>query len=278
MIKTFTFLVLMCAFAWSTRAQEYSGYFRTPSGNTYYHQFVRNGGGSAVYINQVATNMPILVLSSATDQANVNRRLLVDGLGNVAIGDNISPNVKLLVDGKLTIGKFNNTSAGNLMVKGNGVSEGITVWAETGVLTYRFWADTTTNMGYITRGTGSKTGIAIDHVGNVGINNDSPTYKLDVTGTIRASAVKVEAQTADFVFDDNYNLATLENVKKFIEENKHLPDIPSAKEMTSDDVDLAEMNMLLLQKIEELTLYQIGLLERIKALEAKSTIPVNAHD
>ena len=104
---------------------------------------------------------------------------------------------------------------------------------------------------------------------NVGIGTNTPREKLEVAGTIRATEVKVLAQTADFVFEDNYELRPLDEVEAFINENGHLPDIPSATEMEKDGVGLAEMNKLLLQKIEELTLYMIELEKRIDKQEQK---------
>jgi hypothetical protein len=95
--------------------------------------------------------------------------------------------------------------------------------------------------------------------GRVGINKDDPSCALDVAGTIRATEIKVEAKgnTADFVFDDSYPLRTLDEVEAFIKKNQCLPDIPNAASMEKNGVNLAEMNKLLLQKIEELTLYAI---------------------
>ena len=106
--------------------------------------------------------------------------------------------------------------------------------------------------------------------GNIGIGKSpDATTKLDVAGTIRAEEIRVEAngQTADFVFAEDYNLKDLSEVETFIKNNKHLPDIPSAEEMEEQGVNLAEMNKLLLQKIEELTLYVIDLEKENKIKE-----------
>lgn len=89
--------------------------------------------------------------------------------------------------------------------------------------------------------------------------------ELVVDGKIRSEEVKVEIINGpDYVFASDYELRTLEETKKYIIENKHLPEIPSAKEMEANGVELGDMNMRLLKKIEELTLYQIELLEKLK--------------
>jgi len=94
--------------------------------------------------------------------------------------------------------------------------------------------------------------------GNLGIGTTNPgSYKLAVNGNIRAKEIKVETGWADYVFKDNYDLPTLEQVEKYIKENGHLINIPSAKEVAENGVQLGEMNKLLLEKIEELTLYTL---------------------
>ena len=106
------------------------------------------------------------------------------------------------------------------------------------------------------------------------------THKLAVEGSIGAREIKVEASNwSDFVFNKDYKLLDLEDVENYIEENKHLPDIPSEKEVLEKGINLGDMDAKLLQKIEELTLYtieqekKIGRLERenkkIKLLENK---------
>ncbi|PXX95012.1 hypothetical protein DF185_22810 [Marinifilum breve] len=103
--------------------------------------------------------------------------------------------------------------------------------------------------------------------GNVGIGTITPGFKLDVQGTIRAQELKVDMQGADFVFEENYQLRSLEELENFVQENKHLPDVAPAKEMQENGVNQSEMNQKLLQKIEELTLYMIKMDKRMEFLE-----------
>lgn len=102
--------------------------------------------------------------------------------------------------------------------------------------------------------------------GQVGIGTTDPgNYKLAVEGNICARKVRVTEAPfwSDFVFESDYQLMSLEEVEAFIEQNGHLPGVPSAEEVESDGVDLLEMNAILLQKIEELTLYIIELEKKI---------------
>ena len=104
---------------------------------------------------------------------------------------------------------------------------------------------------------------------NVGIGTLDPQgYKLAVHGTIRAKEIKVDSDWADFVFKKDYKLPTLGEVKKHIEEKGTLPGIPSESDVKANGVSLGEVNALLLQKIEELTLYVIKQQEEIEQLKA----------
>ncbi|MBQ7530510.1 MAG: hypothetical protein IJT12_02235, partial [Paludibacteraceae bacterium] len=104
--------------------------------------------------------------------------------------------------------------------------------------------------------------------GNVGIGTDNPEYKLDVNGVIRATGMKVRTSTgADFVFDADYKLKSLLDLEHFISTHGHLPEIPSAEEMKEEGIDVNEMQIKLLQKIEELTLYIIKQDKQIQALQ-----------
>lgn len=95
--------------------------------------------------------------------------------------------------------------------------------------------------------------------GNVGIGTDAPKEKLSVNGNIRAHQIKVEtANWPDYVFEEDYDLPSLNTTAEFIKANKHLPGVPTAKEVEKDGVSVGEMNKILLQKIEELTLHLIA--------------------
>lgn len=103
---------------------------------------------------------------------------------------------------------------------------------------------------------------SLDHQylrGNVGIGTRSPSQKLSVTGTVLAEEVIVKPQSdwADVVFEDGYDLPTLGAVSSFIDENGHLPDVPSAETIRREGLRLGKMDATLLQKGEELTLYAI---------------------
>jgi hypothetical protein len=104
--------------------------------------------------------------------------------------------------------------------------------------------------------------------GWVGLGTSTPSCKLDVIGTIRAHKIKINAQTtADFVFAPGYQLPTLNEVETYINTHKHLPGIASAGTMEKEGVEIGDLQISLLQKIEELMLYSIEQNKKIKKLE-----------
>jgi hypothetical protein len=110
--------------------------------------------------------------------------------------------------------------------------------------------------------------------GNVGIGTNQPDEKLTVYGKIHAQEVKVDLSVPgpDYVFHPTYKLPTLTEVKAFIDKNQHLAEIPSAAEMAKNGLDLGDMNVKLLKKVEELTLYLIEKDEEINDLKQQKTI------
>ncbi len=108
--------------------------------------------------------------------------------------------------------------------------------------------------------------------GNVGIGTTSPDMKLTVKGNIHAEEVKIDLNVPapDYVFKEDYDLRSIEELENFIKENSHLPEIPSAKEFERNGVMQAEMDMNLLKKIEELTLYTIQQQKEIESLKKEN--------
>ncbi len=112
----------------------------------------------------------------------------------------------------------------------------------------------------------------INNNGNVLIGKTSqanPAYRLDIAGSVRANEIVVNTTGADYVFKEDYKRKSLREVESFIQENGHLPGIPSAEEMQESGMAVGELNTKLLEKIEELTLYVIELERENSALKEK---------
>ncbi len=87
---------------------------------------------------------------------------------------------------------------------------------------------------------------------------------------LKAKDIRVDLNNAaDYVFEDSYNLKSLKEVESYVKENKHLPGIPSAAEISQNGMSVSEMSNLLLEKVEELTLHLIQLEKENEALKAK---------
>ncbi len=175
-----------------------------------------------------------------------------------------------------------NTFTGNQLIKGNiNLESGkhILFGNSTGNrLRLQFWTNGQTYLDFypfMHIRSGSSDGnlsyvMSLSSSGYVGIGTINPTEKLDVNGTIRAKEVRIEnTNWPDYVFSKNYQLPSLSEVSRHIEENKHLPGIPSAEEVAKEGVNLSEMNAKLLQKIEEMTLYMIQQQKEINELKQR---------
>lgn len=90
------------------------------------------------------------------------------------------------------------------------------------------------------------------------------------TDTLRANDIKVNMKNvADYVFEEDYDLKSLDEVESFVKENKHLPGVPSASQMEENGMSVSEMSNLLLEKVEELTLHLIRVEKENRALKAE---------
>lgn len=100
-------------------------------------------------------------------------------------------------------------------------------------------------------------------------NTQRRIFQINNDGSVRAREIIVnnDTQWPDYVFSPTYNLRSLDELELFIQKNGHLPNVPSAKTVEAEGQSLGEMNKILMEKVEELTLYLIQQDERIKQLE-----------
>ncbi len=220
---------------------------------------------------------------SLSFNTNSTARMVIAANGNVGLGSGTDPQASLHItaNGSQDVGIL-------LEASGTGKSAGI------------FFTKSAVNIGtldkdqpiaFYTAGTDLK--MIIDPEGNVGIGVASPQHKLHVAGGAKFSnqviidagglyvngEIKAKKYLAtltpfpDFVFLPDYKLLTLNEVESFITENGHLPGVPSAATIEKNGIELGEMNAMLLQKIEELTLYIIAQDKKIQALDTVVNTP-----
>lgn len=217
-----------------------------------------NQSSAQIMLNSTGTNGTNWAMMSTADGAslgagkysiygNSQHRFVIDQNGNVGIGST-SPSQRLHVAGRMMLGTATNGAGAWLeATSGSDWFTGLN-----GDNKWRVWKDNNK--------------LVIDGSGNVGIGTDIPDSKLTVKGNIHSREVKVTVDAgADFVFEDDYNLRTLEETEQFITENNHLPEIASADEMVENGLEVGEMNIKLLQKVEELTLYMIEMNKEMKS-------------
>lgn len=144
-----------------------------------------------------------------------------------------------------------------------------------------FWIGTTTNHGlylgtnnsssfYIDKNRRVYIGASEDFIGRIRAELKNKYYMFVGKGILSEDfAIAPASSWSDFVFDKDYRLPAIEEVESFIEENNHLPDVPSAAEVAEEGYSQHDMNKVLLQKIEELTLYTIQQQKEIKALKSE---------
>jgi hypothetical protein len=198
----------------------------------------------------IGTPTPAFKLSVATSSTNTNRNALTD------------PDVGISIH---NTSATNNNFSSLLFFDANGyISSGI-------ISQTKSHASHTGTISLATRNNGGAltTQLYVDETGKVGIGSLNPSELLTVNGKIYGKQVKVDLSVPgpDYVFEESYSLPTLDEVKSYIDENKHLPEVPSAKEMEAKGIDVGEMNMLLLKKVEELTLYVIQQQKQIDELK-----------
>ena len=190
-------------------------------------------------------------------------RVFVDPAGNMGVGV-ASPAAKLDVAGKIRIGATGEA----LKIDGNGSF--IQFYLNGVAKTYMQQVGNDLRIG---NSSGNSTGRLYLFGDEVAINTNGPAsgYSLSVGGEIICEELRVELQGngpwPDYVFAKEYKLKPLAELKSFVQENKHLPNMPAAAQVEDEGFDVGDMNRRLLEKVEELTLYIIQQQEEIDALK-----------
>lgn len=187
--------------------------------------------------------------------ASLAEKMRITSDGNVGIGTT-APENPLQVSTKFAANASGVVYWGNNITAASPSNRGLLSWDIGKVLIGS--PDASTDVAFVTSGNTER--MRILSGGNIGIGTtDTKGYKLAVNGSVIATAVTVKLynEWADYVFNDDYKLLSLTEVKKYIDKNHHLPDMPSAAQVQKDGLNLGEINTALTRKVEELTLYLI---------------------
>jgi len=264
------------------------------SGNTVFS--VLNNGNTGVGVaNPAATSSTLAIKAQGTNPTFVDLLETSSTVLNNAmirfIGSTGNPrhyitedaSGDLLIDAGVGGGAANKVKidaaadvTGNLAVSGTGSITGATTLSSTLGVTGPTTLSSTLGVSGATTlsSTLGVTGIASFatkvRIGTTAPSGTYASYMLGVDGDVVAKRVIVQTTSwADKVFASDYSLKSLGDVENYITKNKHLPEIPSEGEVIEKGIDVSEMNKLLLQKVEELTLYVIAQQKQIDNLEKR---------
>jgi hypothetical protein len=279
-MKRYIFLMLQIASAYFCSAQ--TNYLPQPSGNVGIGTTnppsatlqVGSGTGNLHYGNN-----GVLVKFNNGDRALVElhspdgqNRLVLQSLSHASYLGSME-NKPLILQGGLSQGGGGNVGVGTTAPRSK-----LDIW---GGALYITGADQNGTLaagasgGYAYIGCNNLTNsISISPSGNVGIGAINPYWhKLAVNGSAIFTKVVVKQYGSwpDYVFSPTYKLPSLNEVETFIKLYKHLPEVPSAKEVEKNGLDLGENQAALLKKIEEQMLYIINLNKRVEQLEKENT-------
>ncbi len=206
--------------------------------------------------NNVVVYAPNGEISFATEPSNgANTKMTIQSDGDVGIGMTPLSN-KLAVAGSVYAEEgyhFGGVNLANIEPDGPGIAYNGRSFGGEYTMVYHNFLNNQVNIGYNPR----------QLVGG--------GYLLTVDGQILAEGITIQNSTSwpDYVFEDDYALRSLEEVDAFVKQNKHLPGVPSAKDV-EEGVSVGEMQRVLLEKVEELTLYVIDQDKELEAMRSEN--------
>ncbi len=223
-------------------------------------------GNTGPMLNASTGNMGLAISKAGTFKLKLHIDASTERVG---IGGNAVPSASVHINSALTSDTLKITNS----TTGHGAGDGLDIM-NTGNESYVFNREN----GGLTFGTNNTTRMTISNGGlvKIGTTTTPAGYKLYVEQGILTEKIKVAIKTSgnwsDYVFADDYKLAPLSEVETYLKENKHLPGIPSANEVVSNGLDLAQMDAKLLEKVEELTLYIIKMEKDMNELKKSNEL------
>ncbi len=214
-------------------------------------------------------------LVNSTDQGfpslGTQQIFKVDRMGNTDIGGNTKINGKLNVGLSAaaperfavfqSFGLYNST-VNHVKLRYSGGAQPEFLWTTSNNRNFRFMNSNNNTIP-----------LTLSPAGKVGINTENfvGTHSLYVKGTTIAEEifVKIEDDWADYVFDEEYDLIPLEKLEAFIQQNKHLPGMPTAEQIAETGIPIGKVERILTEKVEELTLYLIALNKEVESLKVQ---------
>lgn len=218
--------------------------------------------GLSTGLNIIADNNEV----QARNNGAAANLYLQNGGGNIALG-NITPTTQLHMTGDLTL----QSSTPVIQLKDNaGTSIG---FLNTSADDLQLGTNAGNTNGRLILRTNGGNRVYINSSGSVSIGTSTAAtgYMLNVNGRAIVEELKVQLSGSwpDYVFTNGYKLQSFDELRKYIRDNKHLPNIPAAKELQTNGLEVGEMQRKMMEKIEELTLYILELETRITALQQK---------
>ena len=223
------------------------------------NMFIGTGSG---FTKTTGNNNTFLGFSSGRENLEGNRNVFVGtgsgknatGNGSVFLGYqagfNETGNQKLYID---------NSNTDTPLIYGDFNADELTFNGKVSINGLLEISNNTINASFVEASQGAALATDIDTSVSIGVQTVPQGYKLAVGGNIITEELVVELQEnwPDYVFDESYQLPSLEEVELYIKEEGHLMNIPSAKEIELNGLAIGKMNAQLMEKIEELTLYTI---------------------
>ncbi|CAN5249237.1 hypothetical protein BH11BAC6_BH11BAC6_03170 [soil metagenome] len=227
-------------------------------------------GNDVGYIRANITNLEVATNAGTAGnlvlRTNGGERMTIGSNGRIGVNTVITPaqfnvsgtNETVNIDGSNPYLQINNGGALTGYIRANGSNFQVATNAEN-------------DLGKLEFRTNGSSRMWIDANGNVSVGGSGKVatgYLLSVVGKVMAEEVRVELNGTwpDYVFSKDYKLMPLQNLKQYVNENNHLPEVPAAEAM-KDGIEVGKMNKMLMQKVEELTLYVIQLNEELQALK-----------